>query len=212
MRKKRPIERKVEWVRDTSLIVIASEDRYAVKQYFDLFRSTRIQFRVLETEHGHSAPAHVLDRLDGFMQEYNFGPGDEFWLVCDTDHWIDSGHIQNLRQVIQLCRQKGIDVALSNPCFDLWLLLHFAEFPAKEVSCVSVGDQLRSAVGSYNKTRIFNLPFDDDRVWAAIRRSKERPPEGDIPNAMSTAVHRLLEPLIERFRVSVNQDNGNTNG
>ena len=35
--------------RDATLIVIASEDRYAVKQYFELFKSTQIQFRVLET-------------------------------------------------------------------------------------------------------------------------------------------------------------------
>jgi len=47
MRKNHPLQ----WVdgvhRDAILIVIASEDRYAVKQYFDLFQSTQIQFRVL---------------------------------------------------------------------------------------------------------------------------------------------------------------------
>ena len=78
MRRKRPIERGLTALRDTSLIVIASEDRYAVKQYFDLFHSTRIQFRVLETPDGRSAPSHVLNRLDEFMREYDFGTGDEF--------------------------------------------------------------------------------------------------------------------------------------
>lgn len=52
MRKKRPLDRKVKVVRDASLVVIASEDRYAVRQYFDFFESTRMQLRVLETRDG----------------------------------------------------------------------------------------------------------------------------------------------------------------
>ena len=64
MRKKRPLDRSTDVVRDANLIVIASEDKYAVRQYFDFFRSTRIQFKVLETDDGKSAPEHVMARLD----------------------------------------------------------------------------------------------------------------------------------------------------
>ena len=63
MRKKRPIQRIENRTRDASLVVIASEDRFAVKQYFELFQSTRIQFHVLETDHGESSPKHVMARL-----------------------------------------------------------------------------------------------------------------------------------------------------
>src|SRR5262249_48220782 len=131
MRKKRPLDRSTSVVRDANLIVIASEDTYAVRQYFDFFRSTRIQFKVLETEEGKSAPEHVLARVDEYMSEYEIGEGDEFWLVLDCDHWINSGHIKNLTRVMQECRKKGIQIALSHPCFELWLLLHFAEFPTE---------------------------------------------------------------------------------
>jgi hypothetical protein len=65
MRKKRPLDRKAKPVRDASLVVIASEDRYAVRQYFDFFESTRIQFRVLETLDGKSAAAHCRSRCRG---------------------------------------------------------------------------------------------------------------------------------------------------
>ena len=37
MRKKRAIQRIENQTRDASLVVIASEDRFAVKQYFELF-------------------------------------------------------------------------------------------------------------------------------------------------------------------------------
>jgi len=148
MRKKRPLERTPGMLRDTTLIIIASEDRYAVKQYFEMFRSNRIKIRVLGTEDNNSSPSHVMARLEKYMKEYHFGEGDIFWLVCDTDHWIEPNHISNLTKVLQLCNQKGIKVALSNPCFDLWLLLHFAEFPQDdELNCNEVGNKIREAVG-----------------------------------------------------------------
>jgi hypothetical protein len=66
MRKKRPLDRSTNIVRDANLIVIASEDTYAVRQYFDFFRSTKIQFKVLETNDGKSSPEHVLARIDEY--------------------------------------------------------------------------------------------------------------------------------------------------
>jgi hypothetical protein len=117
------------------LVISASEDRYAVRQYFDLFESTRIQFRVLETLDGKSAPEHVLNRINEYIEEFEIGEGDTFWVVCDCDHWVEPNHIQNLTHVFQPCRQKGIQVALSNPCFDLWLLVQVdAHSPLRGVS------------------------------------------------------------------------------
>ena len=48
-----PLSRKIdkEKLRDARLVVIAAEDTYAAKQYFDsdLFQSNRIKIEVLET-------------------------------------------------------------------------------------------------------------------------------------------------------------------
>ena len=205
MRKKRPLERTTGLKRDATLVVIASEDRFAVKQYFEFFHSTRIQFRVLETDHGESSPKHVMARLEQFMAEYDYGEGDQFWLVCDTDHWVEPGHIRNLIEVVKLCRQKGIRVALSNPCFDLWLLLHFAEFPEEdELKCVEVGRRIREAVGEYNKSKIYKLPITDERVRLATARSKAKQrSSGEIPTQPQTGVHLIIEDLVDRGVVSV---------
>ena len=75
MRKPRPLKRIDGVHRDATLIVIASEDRYAVKQYFDLFKSTQIQFRVLEKTECNSAPEQVMARLDTFMNDYRWSNG-----------------------------------------------------------------------------------------------------------------------------------------
>src|SRR5205823_4039993 len=97
---------------------------------------------------------HVLNRLNEYTEEFEIGEGDMFWVVCDCDHWVEPNHIKNLTHVLQQCRQKGIRVALSNPCFDLWLLLHFADFPTEDVlTCNEVADRLRAAAGGYDKTK-----------------------------------------------------------
>ena len=43
---------------------------------------------------------------------------DEIWCVFDTDNHV------HLSQAIAEARQGGIKVAVSNPCFELWLVLH----------------------------------------------------------------------------------------
>lgn len=205
MRKKRPLDRSANVLRDASLVVIASEDTCAVRQYFDFFQSTRIHFRVLETQQGRSAPQHVLARLDEYRSEYEIGAGDEFWLLCDCDHWITNGHIKNLTRVKKECRQKDIRVALSNPCLKLWLLLHFAEFPSEtKLTRAQLEKRIRDAVGFYDKTRVDKLPIDGDAVKAAIERSKSNQPSAsEIPEVLQTGVHAIIEDLITRDVISI---------
>lgn len=47
---------------------------------------------------------------------------DECWCVFDVE-WPK--HHPNLIQALQLAGDHGVLVAVSNPCFELWLILHF---------------------------------------------------------------------------------------
>ena len=49
---------------------------------------------------------------------------DEIWCVFDVDQH------PNLPQALHEARQSNIHVALSNPCFELWLLLHYEDHTA----------------------------------------------------------------------------------
>ena len=204
MRKKRPLDRNTDILRDTRLVVLASEDKYAVKQYFEFFKSRRIRFKILETTDCMSAPEHVFERLENYLAEFEIGPDDQLWFVSDTDHWTEPGHIANFTRVIKLCRDKGIRVAVSNPCFELWLLMHFADPPVDLQTCDQLGDSIRDVVGAYNKTKIYNLPIDDESVREAINRSKVHQSDaGEIPKQMETRVHLILEELIDMNLISI---------
>ena len=203
MRRKRNIDRRSK-LADASLIVIASEDRYAVKQYFGLFHSAKIQFEVLETEDGASSPVDVLARLDKYRKEFQIGDGDQFWLVTDIDHWASDGHIANLTGVIQQCKGKNISVATSHPCFDYWLLLHFEDPPQANIDrCDEIGSLIRTNVGAYNKTRVFNLPITNTNVASAVERAKNQKPDGPILQTNGTLVYQILENLIKQSLVNI---------
>ena len=207
MRRKRKIDRSAGKLADANLIVIASEDQYAVKQYFNLFHSVRIQFEVLETENGRSAPKDVLERLSRYLDEFQIGEGDEFWLVTDIDHWAEPGHIKNLAEVVRLCRQKQIGVATSFPCFDLWLLLHFSEMPEQQIiQCDEIGRLITAAVGAYNKTKVFNLPITMENVELAIKRAKAAYPTGPILSELGSDVYLIIENLVTSNAISIAND------
>ncbi|NKC15508.1 MAG: hypothetical protein GKR94_25920 [Gammaproteobacteria bacterium] len=203
-RRKRKIDRESGKLADTSLIVIASEDKYAVQQYFDLFESMRIQFEVLNTEDGKSSPQKVLQRLKEYQDEFQIGEEDQFWVVTDIDHWANANHIKNLVEVLRASKQREISIALSNPCFDLWLLLHFTGFPSDGVGqCDEVGKLIRDAVGSYNKTRVFDLPFNIDNVKRAVNSAKTNDPGGKILESAGTHIYRILDALVQSGVVTI---------
>lgn len=49
---------------------------------------------------------------------------DEFWCVFDVEWPVNH---PNLRDALELARRNDIQLAISNPCFELWLILHFQD-------------------------------------------------------------------------------------
>jgi hypothetical protein len=55
------------------------------------------------------------------------GEIDEFWCVFDVER--PTNHT-TLGDALRLADKSGIQLAVSNPCFELWLVLHFADCDA----------------------------------------------------------------------------------
>ncbi len=49
---------------------------------------------------------------------------DEVWCIFDVE-WPQNH--PNLKEAVALAGDRGVKVAVSNPCFELWLLLHFQD-------------------------------------------------------------------------------------
>jgi hypothetical protein len=197
-RKARPLQRDKQDFRDDRLFIIACDDTYAPKQYFDFFKLPRIHVHVVSTTDGTSHASEALLRL----KEYEYRDEDQRWLLLDTDHCVKDAHQKNFSAALQQAKQAGIEVALSRPCFELWLLLHHAEVAeiislknAREVEAA-----LATKLGSYDKTCLKKEDFLLSTVVRAInacRQLDESVFGGDIPTANTSRVYRLWLALIE---------------
>ncbi len=120
---------------------------------------------------------------------------DEVWCVFDVDA---HPHLPDAKQKAEANRIK---MAISNPCFELWLLLHFQD-QRGHIERDRVQAACRGHMPRYVKEVPFELVFPHHKV--AVERAvaldtwqqeQERP--GGNP---STGVHRLTERIIELGR------------
>lgn len=195
-RKTRPLDRESGVVRDASLVIIASEDTYAVKQYFARFRTCKVQFVILpSTDDGMSSPEHVLTRLCHAVDEHATEPGDSFWLCIDRDRWDHA----TLSHVISECHARNFNVAMSNPCFELWLLLHFRDVSETLKTCEDVRKQLLLLLGGYGKQCCKSIGITENMVHEALCRAKDMDRESSpLLTTTATHVYKILEELLQR--------------
>ena len=153
-RKPRPLDRDQAIFRDDRIYLVACDDTYAPKQYFSFFGIPRIQVHVIPTTDGSSSAMHVLERLLEFEYIQDL---DERWLVLDCDHYIKPNHLKSFQQAINRARQEKVNVALSNPCFELWLLLHHVDQFYNVngfANANEIESTLRKILKGYNKGRL----------------------------------------------------------
>jgi len=195
-RKARPLIRDTESFRDDRLFIVACDDTYAPKQYFDFFRIARVQIHVVPTLDGTSVAEYVLQRLLNFFHEED----DELWMVLDTDHCTEGHHLKSFLEAIARARKNGVNIALSRPCFEFWLLLHHVgESVASSLSnAADVEVALRTQLGQYNKTKLKEEDYPLNSVSEACERARrlDQTIEGtEIPNGSTSRVYLLWEAI-----------------
>jgi RloB-like protein len=146
-RQPRPLTRDAASLRDDRLFIVACDDTCAPKQYFDFFQLTRVKIHVVPTPDGASAASHVLDRL----LRLDHDPDDELWMLLDTDHCVEGAHLARFVDTLREAKRQRVNVALSKPSFELWLLLHHLEETALGVltAAKQVEESLRTKLGEY---------------------------------------------------------------
>lgn len=145
--------------------------------------------------------------------DYNFKPTDEFWLVIDRDDWSEVHNIDFDALYEECAKEKNFYIALSNPCFEIWLIFHL-----RKLSDISLEDHVKifenakisakhnfidtyltDCIGNgrgYNKRplpRIF-LPKINDAI---VNASECRNPDEKYPLRIGTDVYKLVQKLIK---------------
>jgi len=103
---------------------------------------------------------------------------DDVWCVFDRDDHLD------IPDAFQMARDNGIQIAFSNPCFELWLLLHFRDQPGmkhrdaiitlvkeeiEEYDTDSKHVDINKFINGYSnaiqRSKRLSLFADDQRLW-----------------------------------------------
>ena len=140
--------------RDASLIVIATEGRKTEKRYFEssCFKNSRVHIKVLPSENNNSAPNHVYLRIKEFCDNLQLKEDkDQFWIVLDKDRWKEATLIL-IQSETRKIKRFHLRMAISNPCFEIWLYLHIRDINSRPNNCKTAERMLREEIGAYNKS------------------------------------------------------------
>ena len=187
------------------LIIIATEGSKTEPQYFN---SLKAQYRlsnvkVLTRKSTRSSPKDVIKCLDKYKRDNGFSKGDKFWAVFDRDNWPT----ETLDKVASQAKDKKYCLADSNPCFELWLLLHHKrlnelkglEGRAAIGGCDSVKEELRKVDRNYDKSQ-YNTEKYIEKIDQAIANAKEtdiQSKKTPLLNQISTRVYLLAQSVID---------------
>ena len=195
------------------IIVLAFEGNDTEEIYFDEFKSSEIFDDALIFLHllkrpktdTNSAPNHVFKKLKKEAKdEYNFKDTDELWMIIDTDRW------KNIPDIISECKkQSNMFVAVSNPCFEFWLLLHIkdiADYDENELALILnnakvsnkknyVDSKITEIFGSYNKSNPKPELFLPTIDFAKEQAKKLDTREDEFPQNLGSHVYKVVEKL-----------------
>jgi|ERR1043165_2889930 hypothetical protein len=139
-------------------IIIVCEGEKTEPEYFEAIRiSLRLPTLKVHVVHPNGTdPLTIV--LEAIAQrsiremDKSWTTGDSAWAVYDGDeHQLINPH--NWNDAIQLAARKKINLAVSNPCFELWYVLHFQPQTAN-LSRQDAIRVLRKHIPDYQKSKI----------------------------------------------------------
>ena len=211
MRQRKDFKRQ-ENIKSDRLIIIAAEGRCTENIYFNEMKLTlmhpRVHVEVLMRDDNNSSPENVYEQIKEFERTYDIGEEDQLWVVVDTDRWPE----KMLSSVAQFCSQSpSLYFCVSNPCFELWLLLHLEDIAAysEEVRIQLAENKKVNSQDTWLKHRMKELTghyheSDYDagsllqNIDAAIQRAEDLDvnPADRWPQTVGTRVYLLAKSIM----------------
>lgn len=178
--------------RDRRLFVIVAEGQRE-DHYFEWFheRNQRIIIHLVPRDANKSAPTHFIERLTTYLNQEDIKEtaGDSIWFVLDVDKWKRE-HIDDL--IMASKQAPNWHIAISNPCFEVWLNLHTAPVADNGEDCNALKAMLNKRMrGGFHPNAFCPL------IEVAIRHAQEADthPTQVYPDRMQTKVYLLASAM-----------------
>jgi len=183
-------------------ILVACEGKQTEPNYFNALRSTlrHKNIRVLIIPGGENlvTPIYLVQNMEAERKKLDWDPtNDEAWCVFDIEQ-VGTQH--SLDQALVFARKHNFQLALSNPAFEYWLLLHFERTDRVFTNATEVINSLSHHIPNYSKSmavyRIVQEQTEQAIDNAEFLRSLHKELWEDFPNP-STGVDLLVKKLTQ---------------
>ena len=188
--------------------VLFCEGKNTEPAYFKAIKKVWVGALIdIESRGGVGVPMTIAQRALDFAREHgllkssrrrtnSFEENDRVWAVFDRD---DHGKYND---AVNLCESNGIGVARSNPCFELWLILHETEYE-KSDGRDKVQKKLESLRSEYDR-KSGKMPDCEEMVTRVLqaeargaKQLQRRVDQGAPFEAPSTTVGNLTREIRE---------------
>ncbi len=182
-------------------ILLFCEGKVTEPRYFEaLARKYRQLLIEIEVSDDHGVPKTLVEQAAKHKKDAernarkkadSFARFDEVWCVFDADDH------PNVPDAMQQARDNDICIAFSNPCFELWALLHYQDQSAP-IDRKALRRKLKQHLSGYDK----QLPADEmfARLEDALKRASElyeRQQRNDnLDRNPCTTVHKLVARVV----------------
>ena len=154
-------------------------------------------------------PLQIISQAETAIEnEGSFRSEDQICIIVDRDK--NSFTSRQYNKAMNLCKSKVYRLFVTNPCFELWLLLHYSDLSEYSIPEIlenkKIGQRTQVEIylkddyldGSYNKTRIrFNDNYKK-RVHAAITNAGLHATTlEDLKSSVGTNVGLLINEMME---------------
>ncbi len=138
-------------------ILIVCEGSKTEPIYFNSIRNDlrSLTLNIIVLPHQNKTDPHsIIERLIKERQQrkdnQQWSKEYEAWAVFDGDEHIEK-NLANWQSAIALAKSQKINLAIKNPCFELWYLIHFQDHFA-QINRDSLINLLRKHIADYDKS------------------------------------------------------------
>ncbi|HED6586664.1 TPA: RloB domain-containing protein [Campylobacter coli] len=147
--------------KENEIILIVCEGEKTEKNYLnqlkDFFRLCNVSINIISSKN--PSPLQVVKFAKEKSEEYFY---NKIYCVFDKDTH------SNFNEAKQKCEQCNFEAIISNPCFEFWILLHFAyttksfdaNSPCRELINNDLKKHIKDYTKNYNFTNIIKQNLD----------------------------------------------------
>jgi hypothetical protein len=192
-------KRKTNIRKEETTFLIVCEGQKTERIYFNRYRERNSGLLIFTPNSSVTDPENLVSFALSQINKYDidFDNGDQVWCVFDADQNTN----ENIEKAKRLADNK-VKLCLSNPCFELWYLLHYCYYDQR-ITTADLQTKLETHIRDYDKAKdYFNelLSKRDTAIRQANRLNQKQITAGleliSIQSNPSTQVVTLVQEML----------------